>query len=128
MNRLNEFMMYVGMIDTVERDRSAMDDRENMVPDARHYTLRKNLRVEALAAAGVDLESTFTPDQLVGNGFVEWGLANKERIYSVLGITVKSDFEQRPVELLSAIFHQIGIKLQSRNLGKRNDRIAGLFD
>lgn len=122
MGRLNEYMMFAGQIDTVERDRSTMDDRENMVPDARHYTLRKILRVEALAAAGVDFQKTFKPDQLAANGFIEWGLANKDRIYSVLGITVKSDFETRPVELLSALFHQLGVKLQSRSLGKRTDR------
>jgi hypothetical protein len=122
MPRLNEFMMFTGQIDTVERDRAIFDDAESMVPDARHYTLRRELRAEALAAAGVDLDSSFTPGQLASNGFIEWGLANKDRIYSVLGLTVKSDFEGRPVELLSAIFRQLNIKLQSRQLGKREER------
>jgi hypothetical protein len=122
MPRLNEYMMFGGQIDPAERDKSNFDDKENLIPDARHFTLRRDLRKEALAAAGVDFQKNFKPDQLAVNGFVEWGLTNRDRIYSVLGITVKSDFEKRPVELLSAIFHQLGVKLQSRNLGKRNDR------
>jgi hypothetical protein len=120
--RLTAYMMYAGLISTIEADQKNFEDAENLIPDSRHYTASKNLRVEALATAGIGLDNSFTAMDLKNNGFIEWSRANKDRIYNLLGIVVKSDFEQRPVELLSSIFQQLNIKLESHFVGKRAEK------
>lgn len=119
MQRLNEFMMYVNMIDSVESDRKIFDDAEKLLPDARHYTLRRNLRQEIIERAGISMQDPFNNEQLHANGFVQWVLENKERIFRVLATTVKKDFEEKPIELLSIIFKQLHIKLKCRRVGGR---------
>jgi hypothetical protein len=55
---------------------------------------------------------------------VKWAQENKERLYSVLGLTVKSDIAGRPVELLSAILAQLNLKLKCHKRGKRGQQVA----
>jgi hypothetical protein len=129
MQRLNEFMMLTGQIDPVERDLAIAKDKEKLMPDARHYTRRTRLRFEALAAAVTCkddwLNHPITGADLVDTGFVDWALENKERLYSVLGLTVKSDIADRPVELLSAILSQLNLKLKCHSRkGKRGQQEA----
>ncbi len=124
MQRLTEFMMCRSLVDTKEIDLKIAEDTNKMLPDARNYTLRKELRIELIkAASGPELATSYTAGQLRNNGFVALALANKERIHRVLNYTLKDNFQDRPVELLSALVSQLNLKLECHKKGKKGSQV-----
>lgn len=128
MGRLEAYMMHVGQIDPKERDRKRFDNKEYMLTDARHYARATDMRQTVLEKFfGNGIEAEFSKTSLLKSGVIKWVLDNREDIKRDLNVKVKSDFTEKPVELVAAILKQIGIQLKNRRPGKRNEKAERLY-
>lgn len=124
-----DFMRYFDLRDTRQEDLASFDSLQKCIPDVSHHTSHKKLRIDILgwllptSFEPTDFEPVeFTAEDLITNGFVKRVLAKQEDIKQLLGITVKKDFEAKPVELLSTLLSQIKLGLVSQRVGNRADR------
>lgn len=129
MSTLLNYMLFTGLIDCEDRDRKQFENTERMLPDARHYTLATDMRTYVLRAAGMldqngrMIEKEINTEFLNTVGFVEWATENKAQLYRDLGVTVKSDIAEKPIELLATVLKQIGLKFSYRREGKRGEQL-----
>ncbi len=123
MPRLTAFMLFLKLLDAKEEDRKQFEDGEKLLPDLRHYATTTKARREFLQRAGVEAGAEFTARQLYENGFVEWARENAAHLYRQLSLTVKRDFEEKPVELVGRLLAQLGLGLKCRRVGPRGQQV-----
>ncbi len=124
MGRLTSYMIMTGRLNPKERDKYMLDDYEKLLPDARHYSLQLVMRKNFVAALGLINfgQEEFTAGDLTDSGFVQWAKENTAGLYRDLGLTVKADIDEKPVQLVAAWLSQMGLKLKVHRSGGRGSQ------